>query len=205
MKLTQLPSRHDHPTRKQPVSCFLIHTTGTSRLNEALDYYQKKFGPHYLIDWEGGAYQFVSEDQVAYHVGFNDVWEERCKKGWATWSRFVKDSDESLPETFSGYETWRKRWGERSPLDLISGASPNGRSIGIECLEPRRTQPDKFHDAQYATLAELLRGLGAKYQVPLDRQHLLGHYDATPWARCDVKGDRDPGERFNWDRLIASL
>ncbi|MFZ6179857.1 N-acetylmuramoyl-L-alanine amidase [Nannocystis pusilla] len=79
----------------------------------------------------------------------------------------------------------------------FEGPNVNERAIGIENvhkevtdhLDPARAA---FTDAQYKTLAELIKDLRKAYGVPLRK--VIGHQDATPKARC-------PGPHFDWPRL----
>jgi N-acetylmuramoyl-L-alanine amidase len=82
-------------------------------------------------------------------------------------------------------------------LPEFDGGGINERAIGIENvhkevtdhLDPAR---NPFTDAQYRTLADLIKGLRKAYGVPLRK--IIGHQDATPKARC-------PGPHFEWPRL----
>jgi N-acetyl-anhydromuramoyl-L-alanine amidase len=68
----------------------------------------------------------------------------------------------------------------------------NDFSIGIE-LEG--TDEDVFTDAQYAALAQLLRELRRKFPL----RDIAAHSDVAPGRKTD------PGARFDWARVLASL
>ena len=68
----------------------------------------------------------------------------------------------------------------------------NDFSIGIE-LEG--TEADVFSDAQYDALATLVRELRSR--LPL--RDIAAHSDVAPGRKTD------PGARFDWARLLASL
>ena len=68
----------------------------------------------------------------------------------------------------------------------------NDFSIGIE-LEG--TDEDVFTDAQYRELAALVRDLQSKFPI----RDLAAHSDVAPGRKTD------PGPRFDWARLLASL
>ena len=68
----------------------------------------------------------------------------------------------------------------------------NDFSIGIE-LEG--TEEDVFSDAQYDALATLVRELRSR--LPL--RDIAAHSDVAPGRKTD------PGARFDWQRLLASL
>lgn len=70
----------------------------------------------------------------------------------------------------------------------------NDYSIGIE-LEG--TDHKAFTNKQYQALAKAVRCIQQAY--PLTRHHLAGHSDIAPGRKTD------PGEKFDWLRLRASL
>ena len=87
----------------------------------------------------------------------------------------------------------------------MTGAHPNFRSVGIELQQPEKAGPAIFTDEQYAALIELVGQVAARQAIPLDREHLLGHYDVSPLRRSTKKGGWDPGEAFDWARLLAAF
>jgi len=82
----------------------------------------------------------------------------------------------------------------------------NSKSVGIE-HEGYLTEPDAwFTEEMYRTSARLVRYLAHKYDIPLDRRHILGH-DNVPGMTTDaIKGmHTDPGPYFDWDHYFALL
>ncbi|MFM2287044.1 MAG: hypothetical protein RL684_187 [Pseudomonadota bacterium] len=71
----------------------------------------------------------------------------------------------------------------------------NDFSVGIE-LEGSDARP--YEDAQYASLAQLVRALCAACPT-LSPQQLVGHSDIAPGRKTD------PGASFDWPRLRALL
>jgi N-acetyl-anhydromuramoyl-L-alanine amidase len=71
----------------------------------------------------------------------------------------------------------------------------NDFSIGIE-LEG--TDDTAFEDAQYATLAAVIRALLARYAT-LAATRIVGHSDIAPGRKLD------PGTKFDWPRLRAAV
>ncbi|RKF24153.1 N-acetylmuramoyl-L-alanine amidase [Micromonospora globbae] len=67
----------------------------------------------------------------------------------------------------------------------------NTRSIGIE-HEGYVDNPAWFTDAMYRASAALTRSLTAKYGIPRDRAHIIGHVE-VPGAT-----HTDPGPNWNW-------
>src|SRR5665647_861895 len=80
---------------------------------------------------------------------------------------------------------------------LYDGTNPNNYTIGIEheCMAG-----GELTEAQYQATLWLHRQLVAKYNIPVDADHIIGHY------RIDsVDRPNDPGPNFPWTRLIADL
>ena len=217
MKIVQLPSKVGHRGRRKPLVCHIIHTTGDTDHDKIVRYYQadgtnhQGIGPHYYIAYDGTIYQFVPESEVAYHAGYTGDGDDNQKaiyeKGREVWTRRINEAPWILKTPFVGYNTWFQRWGDehQSPLTLVTAGAPNDSSIGIEIQEPEHRQPEKFFDAQYISLIELLKTSAARNGLLLDRKHVLGHYDVNPIVRAGKDGDRDPGEAFNWQRVLSTL
>ncbi|GAA3367330.1 hypothetical protein GCM10020367_67710 [Streptomyces sannanensis] len=70
----------------------------------------------------------------------------------------------------------------------------NTRSIGIE-HEGWMDQP-MYTDAMYEASAELTASICAKYGIPVDRKHILGHVE-VPLATHE-----DPGPNWDWRRYM---
>jgi N-acetyl-anhydromuramyl-L-alanine amidase AmpD len=82
----------------------------------------------------------------------------------------------------------------------------NRRSIGIE-REAFPGQPGTLTDAMYRSSAALTRYLCPKYDIPKDREHIIGHNRVpdpkNPERFGGVDGRTDPGLYWNWDYFIA--
>ncbi|MYW48086.1 N-acetylmuramoyl-L-alanine amidase [Streptomyces sp. SID161] len=73
--------------------------------------------------------------------------------------------------------------------------SYNTRSIGIE-HEGWVDQPAYFTDALYEQSARLTAAVCAKYGIPRDREHIIGHYQVPGTDHTD------PGPDWDWVRYI---
>ncbi|WP_394832431.1 N-acetylmuramoyl-L-alanine amidase [Pendulispora rubella] len=81
----------------------------------------------------------------------------------------------------------------------------NSKSIGIE-HEGFAAQGTWYTEAMYRSSARLVRYLAARYGVPLDRAHILGHDTVagpTPDAISDMHWD--PGPYWDWAHYFALL
>lgn len=78
----------------------------------------------------------------------------------------------------------------------------NSFSIGIETIATARSG---FTDAQYRSLAYLIKGIQRRYPI----RHLVGHDDiaGTRATRMGLRKDlkEDPGSQFDWGRLRSLL
>jgi N-acetyl-anhydromuramyl-L-alanine amidase AmpD len=156
--------------------------------------------PHYLISRDGAVVQYVELERIAYHVGLSERDTAAYEAGLDVWTRRKGDSVIGVP--YEGYAEWQARWpGKASPLELPSGAHPNGRSVGIEML----SEAGACTDEQYVALLELLGLISAQLQLVLTRDNLYGHFDANPITRVNSRGGTDPGPYFQWDRVYSAL
>ncbi|MEV6886486.1 N-acetylmuramoyl-L-alanine amidase [Streptomyces sp. NPDC051135] len=71
----------------------------------------------------------------------------------------------------------------------------NERSVGIE-HEGFVNRPRDFTDAMYAASARLTAGICARYDIPVDREHVLGHVEVPGTDHTD------PGPHWDWDRYL---
>ncbi|GAA4818781.1 N-acetylmuramoyl-L-alanine amidase [Streptomyces ziwulingensis] len=74
--------------------------------------------------------------------------------------------------------------------------SYNERSVGIE-HEGFVDRPQDFTDAMYAASARLTAQICARYDIPLDREHLIGHVEVPGTDHTD------PGPHWDWDRYLG--
>ncbi|WP_436757400.1 N-acetylmuramoyl-L-alanine amidase [Streptosporangium sp. V21-05] len=82
----------------------------------------------------------------------------------------------------------------------------NSRSIGLEHEGYLARGGAWFTEAMYLASARLVRHLAAKYDVPLDRAHILGH-DNVPGTTPETVGGMhdDPGPYWDWAHYFELL
>ncbi|MET9443433.1 N-acetylmuramoyl-L-alanine amidase [Streptomyces sp. NPDC006610] len=82
----------------------------------------------------------------------------------------------------------------------------NAKSIGLE-HEGFLASPDAWYtEAMYRSSARLVRYLARKYDIPLDRQHILGHDTVPGPTTATVRGmHTDPGPYWDWRHYFALL
>ncbi|MFE3035037.1 N-acetylmuramoyl-L-alanine amidase [Streptomyces canus] len=82
----------------------------------------------------------------------------------------------------------------------------NAKSIGLE-HEGFLAKPDAWYtEAMYRSSARLVKYLSAKYGIPLDRQHILGHDNVPGPTTSTVAGmHTDPGPYWDWRHYFELL
>lgn len=82
----------------------------------------------------------------------------------------------------------------------------NAKSIGIE-HEGFLTSPDAWYsEAMYRTSARLVAYLAKRYDIPLDRQHVLGHDNVPATTTSGIPGmHTDPGPYWDWAHYFALM
>ena len=100
--------------------------------------------------------------------------------------QLVKDEDGSWANGAVNKPNW----------PLYDGANPNYYTISIE----HEGFDGSLTEAQYQATLWLHKQLVAKWGIPVDRDHIIGHYriDSVNRPNC-------PGPKFPWDRLFADL
>ncbi|MFE2193594.1 N-acetylmuramoyl-L-alanine amidase [Streptomyces olivaceus] len=71
----------------------------------------------------------------------------------------------------------------------------NERSVGIEHAG-FVDRPQDFTDAMYAASAKLTAQICARYDIPVDRKHVIGHVEVPGTDHTD------PGPHWDWDRYM---
>ena len=168
--------------RETPITHVVIHFSSNA-LEKPEDPYQvqdtydifKEYGvsSHYVIDRSGQAYQFVSEDRIAYHAG----------KG-----------------SLVNYPTYKDKLNAHSiGIELLAiGTKEEMVSMMPEehydTIDPTHIG---YTAEQYETLKDLLVDISTFYgTIPLDRDHIIGHDEYAPDRKTD------PGSLFDWNHLM---
>ncbi|MET8681017.1 peptidoglycan recognition family protein [Streptomyces sp. NPDC004647] len=82
----------------------------------------------------------------------------------------------------------------------------NAKSVGLE-HEGFLTAPDAWYtEAMYRASARLVRYLAKRYDIPLDRRHILGHDNVPGPTATTVRGmHTDPGPYWDWAHYFQLL
>ncbi|WP_103500123.1 MULTISPECIES: N-acetylmuramoyl-L-alanine amidase [Streptomyces] len=74
----------------------------------------------------------------------------------------------------------------------------NERSVGIE-HEGWADRPEFLTDTMYESSARLVAGICARHEIPVDREHIVGHREVPDIVRIC------PGPHWDWDRYIGMV
>ncbi|GAA3379270.1 N-acetylmuramoyl-L-alanine amidase [Streptomyces sannanensis] len=82
----------------------------------------------------------------------------------------------------------------------------NAKSVGLE-HEGFLTSPDSWYtEAMYRTSARLVKYLAKRYDIPLDRQHILGHDNVPGPVTANIRQmHTDPGPYWDWAHYFQLL
>lgn len=82
----------------------------------------------------------------------------------------------------------------------------NSKSIGLE-HEGFLTAPDTWYtEAMYRSSARLVTYLAKKYDIPLDRQHIIGHDNVPGTLPSTIAGmHTDPGPYWDWQHYFTLM
>ncbi|MGI5351025.1 N-acetylmuramoyl-L-alanine amidase [Streptomyces sp. CA-250714] len=82
----------------------------------------------------------------------------------------------------------------------------NSKSVGLE-HEGFLTDPDAWYtEAMYRSSARLVKYLAKRYDIPLDRQHILGHDNVPGSTASGIRGmHTDPGPYWDWQHYFALM
>ncbi|MFF4901841.1 N-acetylmuramoyl-L-alanine amidase [Streptomyces sp. NPDC001068] len=81
--------------------------------------------------------------------------------------------------------------------------STNLHSVGIEHEGYAAQGATWYTEAQYQSTAYLVQYLAHRFDIPLDRQHILGHDDVAGPSLSGVRNQHwDPGPSWDWDHFM---
>ena len=101
--------------------------------------------------------------------------------------QLVKDEDTAWHAGIVNKPSW----------SLYDGSNPNYYTLGIE---HEALAGESLTETQYQATLELHLMLIKKHNIPLDRNHIIGHY-----LLDGVNRKNDPGPGFPWKRLLNDL
>lgn len=206
------------PGRSAPPTHVVCHITGTNSFESVRREFTRSASAHYVIDKEGVLYQFVEEENQAWHAGIKAPVQAQYDKpgnGWRKllyhfdWATYPADSvwlDSDLTPvpsrseaTFAGrpgglewpdYGYFRARWGENAkPVNYDVSKRPNDYAVAIEILSFGAKNPSP--NAYTENMYATLSALVTE---------ICGRY-GIPQTKGRVVGHEDvnPVQRYGWD------
>lgn len=126
---------------------------------------------HYIVDRDGQIFCYIPEDRSAWHAGYG-TWldDEKYTNKMNKYSIGIEVMGMGTYQEMSGYlHKWQYN---KIPKENLG-----------------------FTDAQYESLKALVADICARHNVPLDRDHVIGHEEFSPKKS-------DPGDLFDWSRIV---
>ncbi len=124
---------------------------------------------HYYLDNDGDVIQMVPESEGAYAQG-------------------VRESQ----------RTWKGAAGQLPPWSGDANLNLWAISIEMEGMAASIHETMPRHGVQWDALLSWVNYIAAKYRIPIDRDHIVGHDEIASHKR-------DPGSLFDWDGLMEDL
>jgi len=126
---------------------------------------------HYIVGRDGTVHCFIPEDRVAWHAGIG------------TW-----DNNEAYTNKMNLYAIG---------IEITAIGTQEEMSIYLTPEEYAALDPTLigYTDAQYEALAMLVADICSRYDIPMDRDHVIGH---SEYSSEKV----DPGVLLDWSRIL---
>ncbi len=185
---------------KRNVNTIVIHDTeGPTALGAIQAISTADLSIHYIIDRDGTiispdnvnqfapaqyANALVPESTIAQDAGCYDT---RSKTQWPICSATCTDSNGLIATSCQKLSN--------PPPNEFCCLEFNVKSIGIELVNLGN---EPYPDTQIKSLINLVSDISSRYNIPLDRAHIVGHYQTSSYKV-------DPGTQFPWDTFIQEL
>lgn len=127
---------------------------------------------HYIIERDGTIHCYIPENRVAWHAGKGEF-----------------NGDERYTNNMNQYAIG---------IEVVAIGSESDMSTYLSSGEYRKIDDSLkgFTPAQYDALRLLVLDLCERYQIPMDRAHIIGHEEYSPQKA-------DPGELFDWSQVLS--
>lgn len=176
-----LPLEDYSDPREYPAITVMIHFSSNVIANRS-DPYQledirqiflrDEVSTHYIVGRDGSIECWVPEQRVAWHAGQGTYGDE-----------------EIYTNTLNKYCIGIEVLAIGSQTDM----RPYLTAKQYAALDPSLIG---YTDEQYESLRVLIRDICLRWQIPCDREHVIGHSEYSP-------GKTDPGELFDWNRVLG--
>lgn len=129
---------------------------------------------NYIIDREGEIFCFIPEQRAAWHAGKGEY------GGTPKYTNALNKYSIGIEILAIGSENDMVQYLHKQEYDALDKSL-----IG-------------YTDVQYDSLSKLVFDICTRNNIPLDRQHIIGHDEYNP-------NKTDPGELFDWELLFEKL
>jgi len=184
--------------RNGQIKYLVIHYTAGASLKSAVDTFltpSRQASAHYVVGTTGDNYQIVQmvrDKDVAYHAGCN-VAKYGCAK-----DEYKNINSESIGiEVVNiGYDCSKSDSCKKDPNSLCTS---NYFIDGKDRWDGSNVCWQGYPQEQYDKLVALSAIIVKKYNIALDRDHIIGHVEVVQ------KGKVDPGPAFDLDKFVKDV
>ena len=128
---------------------------------------------HYIVERDGTVRCYIPEDRVAWHAGAGE---------W--------NSDPKYTNTMNQYAIG---------IEIVAIGSQSDMSTYLTAAQYQALDASfkGYTQEQYQALQLLIADLCSRYNIPADRDHVIGHQEYSPKKS-------DPGELFDWSQVLPN-
>lgn len=216
--------------RSAPPTHVVCHITGTDSFESVRNEFLHSASAHYVIDKAGLLFQFVEEENQAWHAGIKSTVQAQYNKPGNSWRKLLYHFDwvsypagsvwldgdlhpvHSRPEaTFVAradgaewdyYRYFRDRWGAgAAPVNYAASKRPNDYAIAVEILSVGDAAPSP------AAYTEAMYATLSALVTDICTRHGIPRQKGHVVGHEDVNPVQrwgwDPNQGFNWARVWA--
>lgn len=210
--------------RKRNVELIVIHYTEGPSAQSAISWLEQRLktsdpaSVHYIIDRDGRIYSAENSLSSAFVDEENEAWHAGCEE-----DRPLCHSNTEKPDAkkypLTDADCCRRGINKRSiGIELVNlgdrcGESNTGGLCDLGAGESCKTICEdtgegvekggriwqRFSDEQMNSLKDLVSGIASRYNIPVDREHIIGHHEVDPPRKYD------PGIAFPWEDFIKGI
>lgn len=192
---------------KRDIDTIVIHYTAGYRAEDAIRTIRdNKLSVHYMIDRNGFVISSENEEDIVSKQLFESkAFVGENKKADHAGCYDTREKEQRIPCKREEPES-----GEKCCIDV------NAQSIGIELVnlgdgcgsagekcenkvEINGVIWEAYSEDQMESLISLVADISSRYNIPIDREHIIGHNEVAPGYKSD------PGDAFFWDDFIEKV
>lgn len=181
---------------------------------------------HFVIGYHGEVVQTVPMDWSAWHAGYGGARKRSRMMDFFLKKRYARQGP-SPDFPLSGiprieprwfywskgrYKWWRKKWyvlhGYESPMEWFPELDVNRHTIGFELLavpgNEQYSQEQLYGGEKGMGLVRAVQEVAKRFEIPIDRDHILTHSDVCPLSRTTRSGRPwdPPPEKYSFEKVF---